>query len=163
MREYHPRRSEKEITDKAELNRLLREGKYTVIGMAIDNEPYVVSLSYGYDEAEGCLYFHCAPVGEKIDYLKANPEVCATIVEDRGYVKGECKHVYSSLVIRGRVDILPSVEEKRHGLQILLKHLENDPDTMLKQYSSDEKSYDAVGVLRLKITSISGKKHSVAD
>lgn len=160
MRDYHPRRREKEIVDKAELNRLLKAGKYAVIGMANGNEPYVVSLSYGYDEANTCLYFHCAPVGEKIDYLNANPNACATIIEDRGYVKGKCEHVYSSLVIRGTIEILQSVEEKKRGLRVLVQHLEDDPDSIIDPYITGEQSYDQVSILRLKIASMTGKRHS---
>lgn len=159
MREYHPRRSEKEITDKAELNRILKEGKYAVIGMAKDNEPYVVSLSYGYDEADGSLFFHCSLVGEKIDYLKANPNVCATVIEDRGYIRGKCEHIYSSLLIRGTMHVLQSIAEKSHGLQVLVRHLEND-DAVLREYITSDQSYDKVSILKLKIASVVGKRHS---
>jgi nitroimidazol reductase NimA-like FMN-containing flavoprotein (pyridoxamine 5'-phosphate oxidase superfamily) len=164
MTMYHPRRSEKEITDKAELNRLLKEGKYAVIGMAKDGEPYVVSLSYGHDEANQCLYFHCAQAGEKIGFLKSNPNVCATIIEDRGYVQGKCEHAYSSLVIRGTMDILQSIEEKKHGLQVLVRHLEGDAaGSIISEQVTSDKSYDKVGILRLNIATVVGKRHSAVD
>jgi len=41
----------------------------------MDNEPYLVSLSNGYDEAINCLYFHCADEGKKAAYLKANSKL----------------------------------------------------------------------------------------
>jgi nitroimidazol reductase NimA-like FMN-containing flavoprotein (pyridoxamine 5'-phosphate oxidase superfamily) len=55
-----------------------------------DEEPYVVTLSYGYEEKSNTIYSHCASEGQKIGYIKRNPYVCATIIEDKGYVEGDC-------------------------------------------------------------------------
>lgn len=54
------RRVEKEISEKRDLTMILKGGKYTVISMCKENEVYLVTLSYGYDESKNALYFHCA-------------------------------------------------------------------------------------------------------
>ncbi len=128
MAEHHPRRKDKEIADEEELRRILRQGKYATIGMASGDEPYVVSLSYGYDEARSRLYFHCAREGRKMEIAKRNPNVCATVIEDLGYIPGKCDHDYSSLVIRGTLRAVEGLEEKKRGMDVLLRHLEGDPD-----------------------------------
>jgi nitroimidazol reductase NimA-like FMN-containing flavoprotein (pyridoxamine 5'-phosphate oxidase superfamily) len=158
MGEYHPRRQDREIIDDNELSRILQDGKYVTIAMAKGNEPYIVTLSYGYDKENSRLYFHCALKGEKLDYIRNNSLVCATIVEDHGYISGQCHHTFSSLIIRGDMQIVEGLEEKKHGLGILINHLENDPEPVMQQHIPDDTSYDRVTVLRLDISSIVGKQ-----
>lgn len=91
MKQYHLlNRPNRELTEKSDINRILNEGRFAVISMCRDNEPYVVSLSYGYDSANETLYFHCAKKGLKLDFLDSNKNVCATVINDKGYVINEC-------------------------------------------------------------------------
>ncbi len=57
---FHVRRKDQEITDSDELKKILKSTKYVTIAFCMENEPYLVSLSHGYDEKRNCLYFHCA-------------------------------------------------------------------------------------------------------
>ena len=52
MVKYHMNKAEREITDKARCGKFCTSGKYAIIAMCRDNEPYVVTLSYGYDRAK---------------------------------------------------------------------------------------------------------------
>ena len=50
MRKYHlHNRPNRELTEKSDIDRILKEGKFAVISMCRDNEPYIVTLSYGFD------------------------------------------------------------------------------------------------------------------
>jgi len=158
MADYHLRRADRAITDEAELKGLLKTGIYATIAMAKGDEPYLVALNYGYDESGGCLYFHCAPVGQKLDFLAANSRVCATIIEDKGYLPGECEHLFSSLVLRGEMRLVEELAEKKHGLEILLHHLEKDPDPIRARNIENDESYKKVGILRMDIGQMTGKK-----
>ena len=60
-----------------------------------------------------------------MDFIKVNPNVCATIIEDGGYVSGECGHHYRSVVIWGEIEIIPDEHRKKEGMRVLLKHLES--------------------------------------
>ena len=115
MERYHLRRKEKEIDDTSTLNQILAHGRFATIAMCRDNEPYLATLSYGFDASKNALYFHTGHAGLKIDFLTANPNVCATIIEDGGYMEGECDHRFRSIVINGKVAFVQEVEEKIHG------------------------------------------------
>jgi nitroimidazol reductase NimA-like FMN-containing flavoprotein (pyridoxamine 5'-phosphate oxidase superfamily) len=78
-------RPDREITDEEEILRILKNGKYATLSLCKNNEPYIVTLSYGYEEQSNSLYFHCAKKGLKLVFIKNNPRVCATIIEDGGY------------------------------------------------------------------------------
>lgn len=98
--------------------------------MCSGNKPYIVTLSYGYDSKTNSLYFHCSPQGLKLDFIKANSLVCATVIEDGGYVVDECGHNYRIVVFWGKMKIVPDNDEKKHGMKVLLNHLENKPVCM---------------------------------
>ena len=154
---YHMRRIEKQITNDAEFRTILKNGKYATVALCREDEPYLVTMNYGYDEAGNALYFHCAKVGLKIEFIQANPLVCATVVEDHGYKMGKCDHAYRSLVLWGRMTIVEDLDEKKHALETMLFQLENDPDVVRQQQLKKHDAYRKVGILRLDIGSITGK------
>jgi len=151
-------RKDREIKDESEHIDILRNGKIVTISLCRKNEPYIVTLDYGYDEAENCLYFHCAKNGLKIDFLLDNSHVCATIIEDLGYVDGRCEHKFRSLVFWGAMMVVENLEGKKHGMNVLLNHLEKNPEKLKKRLLSKDTAYQKFAVLRLDITEISGKQ-----
>ena len=151
------RRIEKEISNKEELTDILKNGKYTTISLSKENEPYIVTLSYGYDIDKHALYFHCAKEGQKIDFIKFNPNVCGTVIEENGYIDG-CGQAFRSVIYRGRMEIIETLEEKKKGLDILINHLERDPILIKNKFLNKDNSYEKLGMLRLDITDISGKE-----
>ena len=155
---YHMRRKEKEIINNSNLTEILKTGKYTTIAMCRGNEPYLVTLSYGYDSSKNALYFHCANDGLKLDFIKENPNVCATIIKDKGYKMNECNHTYSSAILRGKMNIITDISEKKHGFEILLYHLEENPEKLKKNLLKTDESYVSTSILRLDIHSIQGKE-----
>lgn len=160
MAKYHMRNKDKEITKKSELVKILKNGKYAVIAMCRKNEPYVVTLNYGYDKKKNALYFHNALKGLKIDFIKRNPNVCATIIKDEGYVMGECSHKYKSVVMWGKIRLVEKMEEKKYAMKVLLNHLEENPELAAKGLFEDEKRFLNVGIMRLGIKEMTGKKGS---
>jgi hypothetical protein len=138
---------------------LVRSGKYATVGLCRGDEPYVVTLSFGLDAAANRLYFHCANEGEKLDFIAANPRACATVIKDSGYLDGRCDHDYASVVIRGKMRIVRDLEEKKHGLLVMLDHLEKDPAPILARNIKNDASYDTVTILSLDVESMIGKKH----
>ncbi|OAV76164.1 putative flavin-nucleotide-binding protein [Bacteroidales bacterium Barb7] len=154
---YHlHNKPEREITDKDEIIRILKNGKYAVLSLCKDNEPYVVTLSYGCNEQADTLYFHCGKEGMKLNFIRANPVVCATVIEDNGYVPDVCTHRYRTVVLRGRIEILTNLEEMRQGMKILLNHLE-DNSTVMNKVNDNLALYEKLAVLKLTITHIHGK------
>ena len=72
---FHVRRKDREITDQDEMRHVLKATKYVTVAFCMQDEPYLVSLSHGYDQTQNCLYFHCAPEGKKLIYAKTNSKV----------------------------------------------------------------------------------------
>ncbi len=158
MGKYHlTHKKEREITDKDEIRRILHEGKYAAIAMCRNNEPYVVTMSYGFDEPKNALYFHCANIGLKLDFLAVNENVCGTVVEDGGYVVNECSHRYNSAVFWGKMSVVESLEEKIHGLAAMVDQLEERPGRRKDEIAGYKDEFDDFKVLRLDIQDITAK------
>jgi nitroimidazol reductase NimA-like FMN-containing flavoprotein (pyridoxamine 5'-phosphate oxidase superfamily) len=122
----------------------------------MDNQPYLVTLSYGYDEKRDCIYFHCAKEGKKIDYLKANNNVWGQAVIDHGYVDGDCNHLYTSAHFQGAVTFLESLEEKLEAVKCMMRQLEKDPEPMIARFKPERLEAAMIG--RIDIKHLTGKK-----
>jgi nitroimidazol reductase NimA-like FMN-containing flavoprotein (pyridoxamine 5'-phosphate oxidase superfamily) len=83
--------------------------------------------------------------------------VCGTVIEDLGYGHGECEHYYRSIIIRGKIHLVDDPDEKRHGIDVMIKHLEEKPDDVKARLLKDEKTYARFHILRLDIEEITGK------
>lgn len=158
MASYHMRRHDRAITDQTEIDQIIKAAKFAVIAMCRNNEPYIVTLSCGYDQIKRCLYFHAATTGQKLDFIRQNPNVCATIIVDKGYLNAECAHQYASLVIRGKMQSIDDLAEKKHGLAVLLYHLEANPGPIVTRNIPGDETYNSIAVLRLDIQEISAKQ-----
>lgn len=124
---YHMRRADRRIADPLEIDRILRTGRYVTVGLARDGEPYVVTLSYGFDDVARRLYFHVAHDGMKLDIIAENPRACATVVIDGGYTTGECEHPFESIVLRGTMRVVEDADEKLLAIHTLVNQLEDEP------------------------------------
>jgi len=158
MKTYHlHNRPNRELKAQEEIQSMLKNGKYAIISMCRNNEPYIVTLSYGYDAEKNSLYFHCSKKGLKLDFIASNNKVCATVIEDGGYIMDECSHEYKSLVFWGDMLIVNDLNEKKHGMNILLNHLENKPSIINEYMLKSEANYSKMHLLRLDIKQIHGK------
>jgi nitroimidazol reductase NimA-like FMN-containing flavoprotein (pyridoxamine 5'-phosphate oxidase superfamily) len=153
---FHVRRKDREITDANEIQQILKETKYVTIAFCLNNEPYLVSLNHGYDEAKNCLYFHCAPEGKKLIYAKNNPKVWGQAVVDFG-VTDECDYAYTSVHFQGKISLISDSAEKRHALEVLVRQVALNPESKLLKIKPEK--VDKTTFVKIEITYLSGKKH----
>jgi nitroimidazol reductase NimA-like FMN-containing flavoprotein (pyridoxamine 5'-phosphate oxidase superfamily) len=153
---YHMRRKDKEVTEPEALKNILKTAKYVTVAMAKDNEPYLVSLSHGYDESRNCIYFHCATEGKKLDILRANNTVWGQALLDYGYVQGECSHDFASVHFKGKVTFIADPNEKIHAIQIMIRQLDKNPEPMIVRLDVEKLKNTLVG--RIDIETMTGKK-----
>jgi hypothetical protein len=73
------RRREQEITDAAELRRILRDARVCRLAMVDGDRPYLVPLTFALDGDDVVL--HSAGAGRKLDLLRRNPAVCFEVEE----------------------------------------------------------------------------------
>ena len=153
------RRPDRELKSKEEFINVLNDGKIIQIAFIDGNEPYLVTLNYGYSWVGDTIkfYFHSAPEGRKINCIKNSLRVCFSISICDPFVQGEkaCNYgmKYRSVVGYGQMKIVENNEERVLGLNLLMK-----------QYTGkDNWTYDAdimkkTMVSCLEVEKISGKR-----
>ncbi|MBN1814646.1 MAG: pyridoxamine 5'-phosphate oxidase family protein [Anaerolineae bacterium] len=109
------------------------------LGLFMDGMPYVVPLNYAY--VEGKILFHCALAGKKLDYLRANPQVCFAVGRQSGKVlrhpQGALCHVENdSVICYGVARIVESVEERREVLTTFNRCLQPDAEEIALEDAS---------------------------
>lgn len=151
------RRRDKEITDVNEMKKILKTAKYVTVAMCLNNEPYLATLSHGYDEERNRIYFHCAAEGKKISILQMNNHVWGQALIDRGYVQGACDQLYATAQFSGRVTFVEDIIEKEHGLRVMIESLDDNPEALIKKQLLPQ-SVQKVRIGRIDIDYLSGKK-----
>ncbi len=151
------RRKDKEITNEAEVRAILREAQHVTIAMSLGDEPYLVTLSHGYDDGNDRIYFHCAMEGKKVEILRENPRVWGQALVDNGYQQGSCDHLYRTTQFHGWVTFIDDQEEREHALRIMIRHLDEDPEKIIDEQITPH-STGRILIGRIDIDHMSGKK-----
>lgn len=157
MESYHIRRREKAITDQREMDEILAGQMYMTVAMCKDGEPYLVPLNYAYDASGKFFTFHCAATGKKMDFLRANPRVWGQVVEDSGYIAGECDHAFRCVMFSGNVEFVEDIGEKRKALYAMVQHAEKALDDERRAFIAESRLLK-VAVGRIIVAEMSGKK-----
>jgi len=153
---YHMRRKEKEIADPNVLRKILKSAKYVTLALSMNNQPYLATLSHGYDEKHDCIYFHCAKEGKKIDCIKTNNTVWGQAMLDYGYVEGKCNHRWATVQFQGKATLLGKPEDKQKAMECMIRQLEKNPEPLLAKLKPEKLKDTAFG--KIDITYMSGKK-----
>lgn len=151
------RRKEKAITNELKMKAILQKAEHVTFAMCKDNEPYLVTVSHGYDLEKNCIYFHCANEGKKIDFLKVNDIVWGQALIDQGYIQGKCDHLYETTQFKGKITFLADFEEKKNALINMILKLDDNPDQVIKEQIT-EKSVARITIGRIDIEYMSGKQ-----
>ncbi len=153
------RRTDRELKSKEELKNVLNDGKIIQIAFIDENEPYIVTLNYGYiwDEEKIKFYFHSATDGRKINCIRNNPRVCFSISICDPFIQGEkaCNYgmKYRSIVGYGRMKIVESDDERIFGLNLLMKQY-----TGKDNWIYDDNIIKITTVSSLDVEKMSGKR-----
>ncbi|MHA2026053.1 MAG: pyridoxamine 5'-phosphate oxidase family protein [Candidatus Thorarchaeota archaeon] len=151
------RRKEKKIESEEEMIAIIMSAQYVTVAMSTKNEPYLATLSHGYDREKNCIYFHCAQEGKKIDILNENNVVWGQALEDHGYAEGACDHLYATTQFKGKVVFVKDAEEKRHALSLMVHQIEPNPEKLIEEQVTED-SVKRINIGRIDIEYMSGKK-----
>ena len=154
---------ERQIFDPEQIRSILDNSKVLRLGLAVDNEPYVVPMNYGYvmEGEKLVLYLHSAQRGRKLDMIRANPRVFFELDCDLRPFEGRvaCQYglSYSSIMGRGEARILEDVEEKKQAMSILMKTQTG------KDFSFNDKLVGMVAVIRVDVSEYTAKHRPIPE
>lgn len=148
------RRKDKEICNLPAIEDIVRKSLVCRLGLAEENQPYVVPLSFGFKD--NTLYFHSAPEGKKIQILRKNSKVCFEFDVEHEIVADEeaCKWGmrYRSVIGFGKASIVEDMREKKEGLDAIMEHYSG------RSYDYPEAALNNTLVIKVEIESMTGKE-----
>jgi nitroimidazol reductase NimA-like FMN-containing flavoprotein (pyridoxamine 5'-phosphate oxidase superfamily) len=149
------RRTDKEITNRREIDTILSKATICRIGLVGNNVAYIVPLNFGYKN--NCLYFHSAPIGKKIELITKNNIVCFEVDIDHEIIDSEilCEwsSKYASVIGYGKASFITDPSLKKDALNIIIDHY--SPGT---SYNFPTKNLHEVTIIKIEITQMTGKK-----
>ena len=154
---------ERQITDQKQILDILDTGKVLHLGLAVNNEPYVVPMNYGYTQEDGklVLYLHSAVRGKKLDMIRANPNVFFEIdcnwIPFEGKVPCQYGLAYSCVMGKGTARIVEDVAEKIKAMAILMKTQTG------KDFTFEERLVSMVAVIRIDVQEYTAKNRPLPE
>lgn len=121
------RRKKKEISIEA-AKALLRNERRGVLAVNGDEGyPYAIPINFAYDEVANKIYFHGAPVGHKLEAIKACDKVCFTVYGNESIKEEAWAPFVQSTVVFGRCHLVEKYEEAMALVkQMALKYYPNE-------------------------------------
>ena len=152
-------RRQDRLLDEEQAAALLRRAEWGVLSMCdAGGTPYGIPVNYVWD-GDSALYIHCAPEGRKLRCLNQEPRVSFCIVGNVNLLPSKFTIEYESIVLTGLAVRHLDEQERRHALELLLDKLSPDDKQVGMKYA--EGSFHRVEIIRLDITSWSGKRKAV--
>ncbi len=154
------RRSDREITEDAAIDRIIQSCDCCRIGFSDGGDVYIVPLNFAYTHAGGkrIFYFHGASQGRKIRLIKRNPRVGFELDTGHAINRAETPCGFSfrfqSVIGRGTVFPVEDEAEKQTALRLIMAHYSGRSDWTF--------GGDAVGrcaVFRLEADELTCKEH----
>ena len=153
------RRSDREISDKTKIIKIIEKCDVCRLGLSDDNIPYVVPLNFGYQYSDGklTLYFHGASEGKKHEIIAKNPVACFEMDCSHRLVESENAWQYTmeyeSVIGSGKISYCTEKPEKTEALRYLMKQYTCDKD-----FDFPGHVLDSVTVFKLEVSEFTGKR-----
>jgi len=140
--------------DKNAALEVIKKGSYGVLSsIGDDGYPYGVPVNYTY--FDGCVCFHCAHEGHKIDNIQNNENVSFCVVTKSDVLPNEFDTDYESTIVFGKAAKVTEDLEKEAILLSVLDKYSSEFMQAGKNYM--KKFWDDTTVIKIKVEYITGK------
>lgn len=157
------RRQERAVTDWKRVLEVVQNCDCCPVAFNEADGPYIVPMNFGFEAGPGerlTLYFHGASAGKKLELIRANPSVGFEMDTGHGLISGiqacSCSFLYQSVMGKGKMEIVSDLEEKKHGLAVLMRHYLGE-----KEWIFPSEVVEKTMVFRLEGKEWSCKEHRV--
>lgn len=146
-----------EITDKAEIEEILKTVEICHIAVVDEGMPYVFPMNFGYEN--NIIYIHSAPTGRKIDIFKKNNIVSVSMEKDSvlniRHKEVACSYSmkFRSIIIFGKVIFIEDFDEKVKALNLIMRQYTNRDD-----FSYNAPAVNGVAVMKINIEKLTARK-----
>ena len=153
------RRSDREITNQAEIIHIIDKCDVCRLALSDHNVPYIVPMNYGYQYADDklTLYFHGAKEGKKLDIIARNPLACFEVDCSHKLIEADEAWAYTmeyeSVIGNGKIYLCTEKTEKIEALTQLMRKYAKDKD-----FHFPDQVIESVTVFKLDVFAFTGKR-----
>lgn len=149
------RHKENEITDRIMLDQIISGALYCHLACSINDQPYLIPLSFGYDGEY--VYFHTALNGKKSDIFLQNSNVCLGFEREVSLEKDEDQACdwsfhFQSVIATGVIQEVTKYENRLSVLDQIMAHYSD------KKWTFPEKTLARTRAWKVYLKSITGKQ-----
>lgn len=149
------RRTDREIESREEMDEIIRGSQVCRVAVSMDNMPYIVPVSFGYDGES--IYLHTAKEGKKINYFKNNNNICFEFERNVKLIMDPvnvCKWTFSyeSVIGFGKIYELDSLRRRENGMKKIVSQYSG------MEWIFGEDPLDNIRVWKIEIDSMTGKR-----
>ena len=150
------RRTDREIKNRDEILDILQRANTIRLGINGDPFPYVVPLSFGFEDCNGeiRLYFHGAKEGFKHTLLAQNNHVCVEASMLHRYIQREpnLTALYESVIGFGTAEVVHG-EAAVRGMDLICAHCG------YHGYEYDTSALNFMHIYKITLSAVTGKKN----
>ena len=152
------RRNDREVIGLRNILAILDKCEVMRVGLCVDNQPYIVPMNFAYevDGEKVYIYFHSASEGRKLKMISENNNVCFEADCSYKTLKAEVACNWSaefeSVIGEGKIVVITDELQKIAALDLIMKRHD-----FAGKPSYKSQAVDAVTILQIKVTSITGK------
>ncbi len=149
------RKKEKAITERELINRIIDQSQICHLACCLDNQPYVIPISFGYDG--NTIYFHTARAGKKNEIFLKNPQVClgfestVNLITDQENACG-WTFDFQSVIATGEIEEITQPDLKKYGLNQIMLHYSG------RNWKMPEREISKTKIWGVKLKTITGKR-----
>lgn len=149
------RKKEKAITERELINRIIDQSQICHLACCLDNQPYVIPISFGYDG--NTIYFHTARAGKKNEIFLKNPQVClgfestVNLITDQENACG-WTFDFQSVIATGEIEEIEQPDLKKYGLNQIMLHYSG------RNWKMPEREISKTKIWGVKLKTITGKR-----
>jgi len=118
------RRKKNAVNDETWIKKFLHQAPYGVLATAIQDQPFVSTKLFVYDEQQHVIYLHSADRGRAPDNVRANPQICFTATQMGRLLPGmkarDFGVEYASVVVFGHALLVQDQQEMIEALQMIM-------------------------------------------
>ena len=156
------RRTDRAITDDAEIAELLRQADICRIATSVNDQPFISANTFWYDGER--IFFHTATQGRTLSNVGHNPRVCLEVDWRGRWLPAktalEFSVEYTGVVVFGQARLLEDDAEKERALQGLLDKYFPDLKPGVDYRRITPKELEVTAVFAIDIEAWSGKRKS---
>jgi nitroimidazol reductase NimA-like FMN-containing flavoprotein (pyridoxamine 5'-phosphate oxidase superfamily) len=160
------RRKDRQVQDETWIREFLHKAAIGVLATVSNEQPFINSNLFVYDEGSNVIYMHTARQGRTRSNVEGDRRVCFSVFEMGRVLPAdtalEFSVEYGGVVVFGTASVVEDRVEGKRALQMLLdkyaRHLK--PGTDYRPTTDEE--LDRTSVYRITIEQWSGKKKEAA-